>query len=166
MEKKITATTNQNLLDISVLEQGGLSSLFENALANGLSITDDLGTSTIKINVLENKRAEVVNVDSAIFKEAVFLTPLDKQNLWDLALIGSGSIASVFDYAMLNNRSVTDDFKGEDIKAAEVIDVDVYNFYKFQNVRPATGGAMNKDFIPGQLEGINYWAILFDFIVN
>lgn len=166
MEKKITATTNQNLLDISVLEQGGLSSLFENALANGLSITDNLGTSTIKINVLENKRAEVIKVDSAIFKEAVFLTPLDKQNLWDLALLGSGTIASVFDYAILNNKSVTDDIIGQDIQAAEVIDVDVYNFYKFQNVRPATGGYANKDLITEKLEGINYWAILFDFIVS
>ncbi|MBD3748502.1 MAG: hypothetical protein IE931_03305 [Sphingobacteriales bacterium] len=166
MEKKITATTNLNLLDISIIEQGGLSALFDNALANGISITDDLGLTGIKIIVVENKRPEVIKVDQSIIKESVYLKPLDKQNLWDMALVGSGSISAVFDYAQLNRMSVTDDIFGQEIKAGEVLDFDVYNFYKFQTIRPASGGTTNKDFIPVKPEGVDYWAILYDFIVN
>lgn len=95
-----------------------------------------------------------------------FLTPLDKQNLLDMSLMGSGSIEAVFAYALLNNKSITDDIFGSDIKTLPIINLDVYNFYRFQTIRPASGGNVNIDFIPEAPEGVDYWIIANNFITS
>ena len=165
MEQKITVTNNQNILDIAVKELGGLSGLFAAAQANGISITDDLDGMVLLLDVPENKTVEVVRADETQVEEQLFIHPIYQQNLLDIALQESGSISAVFDYMLLNGISLTEPLP-ESLKIAAVAEKDILDFYKFHNVRPATGGEVNKDSIPEYKEGIDYWAIGIDFIVS
>lgn len=52
----ITVTSGQNLLDVAIEHCGSVESAYDMALANGLSITDDLknGESLDDVEVLDN----------------------------------------------------------------------------------------------------------------
>lgn len=56
---KITVTSRQSLLDISVQHSGSLEALFDIAIANGISITDDLAPCTL-LDIPRQKETSVV----------------------------------------------------------------------------------------------------------
>lgn len=88
----------------------------------------------------------------------------DAQSYFDLSLMLTGSIEGVFDVAgqapvstepqpgtMINTGSIT------------VIEQVTLNYYNTRRIIPATGLAMTQSGIP---EGIGYWYVGEDFVVN
>ncbi|WP_282333238.1 hypothetical protein [Pinibacter soli] len=83
------------------------------------------------------------------------------QTLIDLAIQASGSLEALFDIALLNGISITDELTiGQIYKLTEVVDDSVVN-----NLYPLKPASALFD-ISDQSEGIDYWAIEKDFIVN
>ncbi len=94
------------------------------------------------------------------------ITPIAQQNLLDIALQVCGSIEAVFLLAQANGIGITADIIGLNLLQAVTVNKDVFDFYKKNTIRPATGGLANPKNIPEKLQGIDYWGIEFDFIVT
>ncbi len=96
------------------------------------------------------------------------ITIIDKQNLLDIALQGTGTIESVFEIGLKNNVSITDEIvPGTTIEIPDFLlqNKDVLNYYNQNLILPATGS--NDENIGVEiLEGIDYWAIGDTFIVS
>lgn len=96
------------------------------------------------------------------------ITIIDKQNLLDIALQASGTIESVFEIALQNNISITDEISpGTTLHIPDnlVKNKDVLNYYTQQSILPATGS--NAENLGVEiLEGIDYWAIGDTFRVS
>lgn len=96
------------------------------------------------------------------------ITIIDKQNLLDIALQTSGTIESVFEIALQNQVSITDEVTpgvGLIIPDGLLQNKDVLNYYIQQTILPATG-SNNENLGVEVLEGIDYWAIGDTFIVS
>lgn len=94
------------------------------------------------------------------------VTVLHNQSLLDVCLQHTGSIEGVFELAMNNNLSITDDIQvGKILNLPEGIttDKDILNYYKAKNIQPATAIIEQTE---EKLEGIGYWAIGVDFKVS
>lgn len=93
-------------------------------------------------------------------------TILHHQSLLDLAIQHTGSVENTFDLALQNNRSLTDDLEaGESIQLIAYgiqQNKDILNYYTAKNIQPATAitAAVERP------QGISYWAIGIDFIVQ
>ncbi len=97
-------------------------------------------------------------------KESKVIT---KQSLLDVAIQQCGDATAVFNLAVLNGLSVTDDLKvGQIIESNEVVDVDVEKYYRLRNIKPATAFSDADKVLTAKNEGIGYWAIEVDFIVQ
>lgn len=74
-----------------------------------------------------------------------------RQNLLDIAIQESGTLASLFEIALLNNVSITDDLTaGQEIKipaAFENIHQGVLTVYKARQIFPATSLSSNQLFV-------------------
>lgn len=98
-------------------------------------------------------------------------TVLHNQSLLDFAIQHTGSAQNAFEIAMANGISITDQLTaGTELTVPEsvVMDVDIRNYYQSKAIQPAT--AITTFIIDGEpeteLEGISYWAIYDDFIVQ
>ena len=104
------------------------------------------------------------------------VTVLEGQSLFDLAVQTSGSVEAVFDVAELNGLSVTDALiAGSVIETRYVVETrciasvsvnqPIADYYAKNGLKPATDAtdeAMNEL----RDEGIDYWAVEVDFIVQ
>lgn len=94
----ITITENQSLLDITVQEEGSVLTVFDFALANGISITDELVVAQKLVSPnSEAKNSEVSNYYKG--KNQLIATELNeeqKQNLPANFGIGKMAIGSTF----------------------------------------------------------------------
>lgn len=90
------------------------------------------------------------------------------QNLLDIALQSTGNADTALDIAIANGLCLSDDLTvGQLIDIADTIAVNenVRNTYHTQTIYPATGiTAANTADAP--FEGIEFWAIEYDFIIN
>ncbi|MDY3547365.1 hypothetical protein PG291_01955 [Riemerella anatipestifer] len=93
------------------------------------------------------------------------ITALHNQTLLDVCLQHTGTIECVFELAMANDLSITDDVQAgavlqlpEDIKK----DRDIFNYYAAKGIQPAT--AITE--VVEKCEGIGCWAIGIDFKVS
>lgn len=94
-------------------------------------------------------------------------TVIAKQNLLDLALQECGDVRAVFDIALANNISVTDVlFAGMEltIPESEFTQTQIRNYYLGKGRRVAT--EYTSEQIAPIPEGIGYWMINIDFIVQ
>lgn len=63
----------------------------------------------------------------------------DRQTMLDVALQTSGSLEGLIALAIVNGRSVTDELAdGEELQEAEVVDSNVVERYKVEEIFPAT----------------------------
>ncbi|MBN1185777.1 MAG: hypothetical protein JXB49_26075, partial [Bacteroidales bacterium] len=94
---------------------------------------------------------------------------LKGQTLADIAIQETGCLDGLFDLAITNGISMTEQLSsGSDIDIADTdINEQAYRLVKLENVKPATefgyvlsGG---EDPMP---EGIGYWSVGIDFIVS
>lgn len=94
------------------------------------------------------------------------ITVLHNQSLLDLAVMYCGSAVAVFGLALTNGLSVSDDLSaGAQIEIPGVVDQDVADYYKSRGLQPATAITISPD-APEQLEGIGYWILENDFVVQ
>lgn len=96
------------------------------------------------------------------------ITVTSRQNLLDIAIQHGGSLEAVFEMAMTNNRSITDDLNtGEELEAPAMMDQKTVQHFAVNNLQPAT--AITTAEIAQQTaggEGIEFWGIEIDFIVS
>lgn len=90
------------------------------------------------------------------------------QNLLDIALQSTGNADTALDIALANGLCLSDDLTvGQPIDIADTLAVNenVRNTYRTQTIYPATGiTAANTADAP--FEGIEFWAVEYDFIIN
>lgn len=90
-----------------------------------------------------------------------------RQSLLDVAIQKSGSIVTVFDFAVENDLSITGNLTpGQALDLVDVNNIDVTAYYKSKNLVPATALTADDELVAAELEGISYWAINVDFIVQ
>ena len=95
------------------------------------------------------------------------VTVLDGQSLFDLAIQHSGSIEAVFEMASANGLSVTDDLvTGTELETVSATDKPVAKYYSNNGLKPATALTTDDQLVAAELEGISYWAINVDFVVQ
>jgi hypothetical protein len=64
---------------------------------------------------------------------------LDGQSLFDIAIQHCGDVQAVYDIALLNNLSITDDVElGTELVVPEPFDRDIANYMKQKNITPKT----------------------------
>ena len=96
------------------------------------------------------------------------ITVLHNQSLLDLALQHTGGIESIFELAVLNGKSVTDDMTaGASLLVEEATtNKDILAYYTAKNIQPATAFTKADEQVFERLEGISIWAINLDFIIS
>ena len=98
----------------------------------------------------------------------MIITVLHNQSLLDLALQHTGSIESIFELAVINGKSVTDDMTaGASLLVEEATtNKDILAYYTAKNIQPATAFTKADEQVFERLEGISIWAINLDFIIS
>lgn len=101
------------------------------------------------------------------------ITVLNNQSLFDLAIRYCGSALVAFELASANGISITHQFTaGDDVEIPEALirNKDVVNYFEAKNHQPATAwdDPLQADEwgTVSLLEGIDYWGIGEDFIVQ
>jgi len=91
----------------------------------------------------------------------------EKQSIFDIALIGCGSAESAFALALANDISITDDLTaGEDLQLTDVVNKSIVDYYTQKGIVPATALTAENITDTIQGEGIEFWAIEYDFIIS
>lgn len=86
------------------------------------------------------------------------------QSLFDISVQECGSIEAVFDISKQNGLSITDVLiPGTSIKLPETINKPVHEYYKTHGLNPSTDATTISELIN---EGIDYWALEVDFVVQ
>lgn len=87
----------------------------------------------------------------------------DRQTLLDIAMQESGTAEEAFALAVANGLSVTQDlYNTQQLVSTPVVNALVVNTFKRENRKPATGETLLSD----DDEGIDFWAIEEDFIIQ
>ena len=96
------------------------------------------------------------------------ITVLHNQSLLDLALQHTGDIERIFELAVLNEKSVTDDMTAGAslLVEATTTNKDILAYYTAKNIQPATAFTKADEQVFERLEGISIWAINLDFVVS
>lgn len=176
----------QSLFDIAIQSCGSAEAAFELAVLNGVSLTDDVNVVLLvpgiidadiaayfAKNGLQPATALVEAAERVVFaadtvigaSEPIgnFVDVAEYQTLFDVAIQECGSIEAAYSFALLNNLSITDTMlAGVKLKGVDVIDRKIKTYYKSKGIYPATA------IVDTQIEneGIDYWAIEINFIVN
>jgi hypothetical protein len=94
------------------------------------------------------------------------ITVLEGQSLFDIAVQACGSVEAVLDVASLNGMAITDILTpGSALSAPDSLNLSISEYYRLNKLRPATDiTAENMDKLRN--EGIDYWALEVDFVVQ
>jgi hypothetical protein len=93
---------------------------------------------------------------------------LNNQSLFDIAIQTLGSAEAAFDIALANNLSITDDLEVGHLlqipqQTSDYVKKQTVEYYRINGIKPAT--AIDNE-ITVLLEGIEFWAIEYDFIIS
>lgn len=93
---------------------------------------------------------------------------LHNQSLLDVCLQHTGTIESLFEVAMANKISITDDLASGSylIVNSQETEKDILNYYRAKNIQPATAFSHHDKQVIEKPEGISIWTINLDFIVQ
>ena len=97
------------------------------------------------------------------------ITVLNNQSLLDIAVQYTGTIENAFKIAVANGLSLTDELQpgAQLIIPADVeMNSDVVNYFAGKGIQPATGFNFIESEITPELEGISYWILNKNFIVQ
>ncbi|WP_461632734.1 hypothetical protein [Labilibaculum euxinus] len=90
-----------------------------------------------------------------------------RQSLLDVAIQKSGSVLAAIDLAVKNGLSITDDLMpGESVNLVDVKNSDIKAYYEAKNIVPATAFTADDQLVAAELEGISYWVINVDFVIQ
>jgi len=89
------------------------------------------------------------------------------QGLMDVAVQHCGDAGALFSLALANGLSITEELSpGTILELPEVSNVGIKKYFSDKELVPATGEDSNKKFIELSPEGVDYWAISEDFIIQ
>lgn len=91
---------------------------------------------------------------------------IENQTFFDLAVEQTGSVLSIFEMALANDKSITDDITASEeviIPETKFFLKDMVEYFKAKNHNMATYGALD-DF--DSFLGIGYWILEVDFQVK
>lgn len=97
------------------------------------------------------------------------ITVLHNQSLFDIAIQHTGVVENAFSIAKANNISITAFLASGSkltIPTEVQINNDVKNYYDARKIQPATGTTEGTDNGLEELEGISYWIINKNFVVQ
>lgn len=157
----IQVIPGQTLPDIAALHCGSMSKWPELAALNGLGLTSDLtgGQSLLLPDPSTDRKPEKVENQPSSAKKTVIAQA--GQTLADLAIQYLGSLASWADLAALNGLGLTDAITpGQALILPGVSEKRVAAYYKSGGYFPAAGAINTSN------EGVAYWGIEYDFIVQ
>lgn len=95
-------------------------------------------------------------------------TVLSSQSIFDLAVQELGSVEAAFELALLNDLSLTDNLTaGQMLELSDKQNRAVADYYAANGLKPATGLTEERiNAITNGGEGVEFWGIEYDFIVN
>lgn len=183
---KATVKAGQTLLDIVIQYTGSEESLVALATLNNLGVTDQLSAGTILElpPVVEKRVVKVfrdggyvpaadapggsISVTMPVIRYTVRSTPANVavvqpgQTLLDIAIQYLGDESGLVSLAQVNNISVTTPLvAGTELKLPAVVNQIVSTYFKSGGYVPAADISDTQS-----LEGIDYWGIEVDFIVQ
>lgn len=97
------------------------------------------------------------------------ITILHNQSLFDIAIQHTGSVENAFAIAKANDRSITAILTSGSkitIPSGVKMNNDVKDYYAARKVQPATGIDNDNKIAPAEYEGISYWIINQNFVVQ
>lgn len=163
--QSVTVRDGQNLFDISTYKLLNVDQVFEVALLNGLSITDELVSGQVihLPEAKEQEHRETVLPEKTLQKVFVAYAK-EKQTLFDIAVQYLGKVDAVFTIALLNELSITDVLESGQalvIPLPEFEELETVEFFK-RPWYPASGDLG----YPPILGGIGYMQISTNFKVS
>ncbi|MGP1500746.1 MAG: hypothetical protein ACTTJM_03060 [Bergeyella cardium] len=97
------------------------------------------------------------------------ITALHNQSTLDVCLQHTGSIEGVFELAMANSLSLTDELQvGTVLQLPKGIaqDRDILSYYTAKSLQPACGITPAEQRMMEKIEGISYWVVGYDFKIS
>jgi hypothetical protein len=86
------------------------------------------------------------------------------QSVLDVAVQKCGAAEAALALAIRNEVSITEELSiGKEIVLSEVVNKNIAAYYANKNLSPATGITTNGELLD---EGIEFWAIEYDFVVS
>ena len=168
MNSNTNILPNENIFDVAIRVYGHNQGIFNIVKDNDLSFSSEPGPG---IELIIDETANYseflpANVILAGKQQKVEIAAQPNQNIYDLAIQQYGSIEGVFLLVKNNNISLSTKVEvGFNLDATgEPVVKLVYKWFR-SKANPATGSEIIVDAQP-VLEGIDYWAIEIDFIVQ
>lgn len=182
----------QSLFDIAIQSCGSAEAAFELSVLNGVSLTDDVNVELLVPGIIDADIAAYfaknglhpataagiipdlvpAPVDSYISYESIMqsneVVVLEGQSFFDLAIVYCGSAEFAYEFAELNEMSVTDEpDTGMRLKKPTSNNKRIATYYADKALQTATATTYTSggSELPSD-EGIGYWAIEIDFIVS
>jgi hypothetical protein len=90
---------------------------------------------------------------------------LNGQSLFDIAIQAAGSIEAVFDIALANGISITDELQpGTVLVIPAVLNRRIADYYRVNDIHPATEISANDATLLH--DGVEFWFLEYDFIIS
>lgn len=160
-----TVIPGESLADVSVRAYGRLDALSALAEANGLALTADVAGGQVLVLpevVFPKPLPERVTTAAVATKRTATVKP--GQTLPDIAIQYCGDMTAYPALAQFNGLNLTDDITaGSILLLPDVTDKRARAIFMAGGYFPAAGRTLTQ--ISG-LEGVDYWGIEFDFIVQ
>jgi len=156
-----------SLFDVAVREFGHVQGVYDLIKANGIGVSDDLPAGTALQVEDPAKYQEQKPADAgAISKDLLPSASIEPgQNIFDIAIAFGGHIEAVRELVKDNGLSFSSLVSAGSTLAVRKQPKNKLVADFFSNKQPATGSAI---LVGGKapLEGIDYWAVNKDFIVQ
>lgn len=154
------AQPGQTLVDIVMATVGNIAGLPAVASANGLSMTGNVVAGQV-IVIPDITFPVVASSAGATAQQARTATVAPGQTLYDIAIQYCGGVDAIVGLAAANSLSLSATLSaGQILQVPNTINKRVRRAYDEAGWRPAAGDILNT------LEGVDYWAIEYDFIVQ
>jgi len=162
----LTVKAGMTLMDGVIASAESLEDYFAFCALNGLGYSDDVqaGQTLQGTGLLYQINRPPTNDHITIKPVLVQFN----QTLADMAIQQLGSLEDFFALAKLNNMAFSDDIaSGQQLSySLTPYNKAVLKIYQDNGYKAATGTTAPGQTVPVEYEGIGYWAIGFDFIVN
>jgi hypothetical protein len=163
---QVKTITGMNVLDACIVTAGSIEDFIAFAKLNHIGLTDDLpGGITLQGTGLKYQTSSGYQNPVSDSKDVVSI--MVNQVMLDIAMQESGNIEDVFKIAKMNGISVTGLLAAGTIVITPTTPYNkkIYQQYRDNGWRPASNVNQSSITVPG-LQGIDYWAIELDFILN
>lgn len=151
---------NQDYITALALATGSIDTLFESALPNAIGVTEFIAPGTKLEIVLPNLKLNALPKPLPVMLPVRRIAVIENQNIQDLTIQTAGSFEHLFEFALLNQLSVSElIYPGQEFKNAGVRDAEIVAYYASKGVKPATD--INREIDPhyAVFEYVveNYW---------